>query len=251
MNGYHAIYPANYYAGIDDAVKYGFNFVQFDLGVPQLFLDEISDSELVQIRNYAETKNVRITFHAPGDNVSLFCDYPLIRQGILDEFSLILEKANKLNARHITLHTGVYPKFMKHDDTDYTFNLDHYANVLYENLNYLTNRCGDVLVCVENSEIDELKLNVIEKSDVYLTLDTAKFTDDTYDFYVKHRDRIRELHIHDKIKGFRSHQIVGTGVIDFTLFTQFINDNVYITHEVRPVSAAATSYKNIKKITSI
>ena len=249
MNGYHAIYSADYYAGIDDAVKYGFDFVQFDLGVPQLFLDTLSDDELIKIRSYAEDKNVRITFHAPGDNVSLFCDYPLIRQGILDQFSVILDKANKLNARHITFHMGNYPVFKKHDDTDYTFNLDHYADVLYENLTYLTERCGDVLVCVENSEIDELKLNVIEKSDVYLTLDTAKFTDDTYDFYAKHRDRIRELHIHDRIKGFRSHQIVGSGMVDFSLFMQFINDDVYINHEVRPVEAAKISYENFKRFT--
>ena len=250
MHGYHAIYEADYYAGIDGAVKYGFDFVQFDLGVPQYFLNDISDTELANIRNYAESNNVRITFHAPGDNVSLFCDYPLIRQGILDEFSLIIDKANKLHARHITFHTGNYPVYKKHDDVIYDFNLDHYANVLYENLTYLLDRQGDVLICVENSEIDELKLSVIEKAQTHLTLDTAKFTDDTYDFYLKHRERIRELHIHDKIKGFRSHQIVGSGSVDFSLFTQFINPNIYITHEVRPIEAAKISYENYKKLTS-
>jgi len=249
MHGYHAIYAADYYAGIDDAVKHGFDFVQFDLGVPQFFLNDISDTELINIRNYAELNNVRITFHAPGDNVSLFCDYPLIRKGILDEFSLILDKANKLNARHITFHTGHYPVYKKHDDIEYNFNLNYYANILYENLTYMTDRCGDVLICIENSELDELKMRVLEKANTNLTLDTAKFTDDTFDFYVEHRDRIRELHIHDKIKGFRSHQIAGSGIVDFNLFTQFINSNVYITHEVRPIEAAEISRENFKKFT--
>jgi Sugar phosphate isomerases/epimerases len=249
MHGYHAIYAADYYAGIDDAVKHGFDFVQFDLGVPQYFLNEISDTELKNIRNYAELNGIRITFHAPGDNVSLFCDYPLIRKGILDEFSLILDKANKLNARHITFHTGHYPVYKKHDDIEYNFNLDYYANVLYENLTYLIERCGDVLICVENSEVDEVKLNVIEKAGTYLTVDTAKFTDDTLDFYIRNSNRIRELHIHDKIKGFRSHQTVGSGIVDFSLFTQFINDDVYITHEVRPVEAAKISCEKFKRLT--
>lgn len=248
MHGYHAIYEKDYYTGINDAVKYGFDYVQFDLGVPQYFLDDISNDELINIRNYAEANNIRITFHAPGDNVSLFCDYPLIRKGILDEFDIILEKANKLNARHITFHTGVYPKFKKHDDVTYDFNIKHYSAVLNENLNYLLNCCGDVLICVENFEFDTMILNVLEHSAVYLTLDTAKMYDkdyilydEIYNFYIKHSERVRELHIHDNVKGYRSHQIVGTGMVDFSLFTRFINSNVYITHEVRPVEAAQIS----------
>jgi len=46
--GYHAVYENNFFEAID----------------------------------YAKNKSVDITFHAPGDNVSLFCDYPLIRDGI-------------------------------------------------------------------------------------------------------------------------------------------------------------------------
>ena len=36
---YHAVYPSNFYKGIDDACKNGFDFVQFDLGVPRFFVD--------------------------------------------------------------------------------------------------------------------------------------------------------------------------------------------------------------------
>lgn len=256
MNGYHAIYEKDYYAGIDGAVKYGFDFVQFELGVPQYYLDNISDTELSNIRTYAEANNVRITFHAPADNIALFVDYPLIRGGLLDQYSLILDKANKLNARHLTLHTGVYPKYKKHNDKDYTFNVEYYQTILNENLNYLLYRCGDVLLCVENHELEPMSLEVLDKSAVWLTLDTAKmypkyiFDEITYDFYVKHRSRIRELHIHDNIKDYRSHQIVGSGMVDFNLFTQFVNDNVYVNHEVRPIEAAKQSYDNFKRLTN-
>lgn len=121
---------------------------------------------------------MEITFHSPGDNVSLFCDYPLIRKGILDEFTLILEKANLLNVHHITFHTGNYPQFKMNDSKTFDLNLDYYAEILYYNLRYLAERSENVLVCVENCELNTLKLNVIDRllkdTALYLTLDTAK-----------------------------------------------------------------------------
>ena len=71
--GYHAVYAANFFDGIDDALKYGFDFVQFDLGVPTYFINGLSDHKLAEIRKYAQSRGVEISFHAPGDNVSLFC----------------------------------------------------------------------------------------------------------------------------------------------------------------------------------
>ena len=82
--GYNAVYAKDFCDGIGAAVKNRFDFVQFKLGVPELFLDRISIAALNDIRACAEDKGIEITFHAPGDNVSLFSDYPIIRRGILD-----------------------------------------------------------------------------------------------------------------------------------------------------------------------
>ena len=253
--GYHAVYAKDFFEGIDDAQQNGFEFVQFDLGVPTYFLNNISDDMLNEIRIYAENRNVQITFHAPGDNVGLFCDYPIIRKGILDEFSLILEKANKLNARHITFHAGNYSQFNKSGTKANNSNTLYYEQVLYDNVKYLIDHCGNVLVCLENFQWNEVTHKVIERlfSDgnaLYLTLDTAKlFCDvtaatiirDDYELFIKYKDYIREMHIHDMNKEFRSHQVVGTGSIDFKLFEQFLNDNIYLNFEVRPVEAAKES----------
>ena len=40
--GYHAIYSNNFFEGIDDAQENGFNFVQFDLGIPKFFLNDLT-----------------------------------------------------------------------------------------------------------------------------------------------------------------------------------------------------------------
>lgn len=251
--GYHAVYARDFFDGIDDAGKYGFNFVQFDLGVPAFFLNNLDTRQLIAVRDYAKDRNVEITFHSPGDNVSLFCDYPIIRKGILDEFRLILDKANVLNARHVTFHAGIYPSFKKSASETYDLNTAYYEEVFYDNMKCLTDDCGDVLVCIENYQLCDNTRRAIKKlidggHPLYLTLDTAKLYNrdfvinkDDKDFYVQYRDYIRELHIHDMNREFGSHQVVGTGMVDFMFFRQFVNSNVYANFEVRPVGAAKQS----------
>jgi sugar phosphate isomerase/epimerase len=258
--GYHAVYSKDYFDGIDAAKNNGFDFVQFELGVPNFFLNDLSDNELKQIRDYAKDNNIQITFHAPGDNVSLFCDYPLIRKGILDECKLILDKANILNARHLTFHAGVYSQFKKSGCKADDFYTAHYEEVLYENVKCLTDYCGNVLICIENYMFNAIirkvtKKLINEKNPLYLTLDTAKLYSgyaeiikEDFAFYSELKDYIREIHIHDANKEFGQHQIVGTGTVDFKFFRQFYNENVYVNFEVRPVESAKISKDNLLEI---
>lgn len=255
--GYHAIYEENYFNGIDDAKKYGFEFVQFDLGVPAYFLNEFTKEKLLEIKKYAEDSGIEVTFHSPADNIGLFSDYPLIRKGILDEFKAMLEKANIIGARHMTFHTGVYSKFKKSGEKEQPFYAEHYEKVLYENLKTLINASGDVLVCVENDSLDDVSRRVIqrlidEKERLYLTLDTAKMYvsdgemyDDDYRFFQNNKARIREIHIHDKNDRFGSHQTVGEGYVDFFRFDYFFNEDTYLNFEVRPVEEAKRSKDNL------
>lgn len=259
--GYHAVYANNFFDGIDDAYKNKFDFVQFDLGARRFFLDDLAASDLREIKTRAKNNNIEITFHSPGDNVSLFCDCFLIRKGILDQLKLILEKANLLNARHMTFHAGVYSRFPKsgcksEDDAD----LSYFEDILYENLKFLINNRGDVLICIENYYFNQTVIRAVkrlidEKYPLFLTLDTAKMyyggkeiNQNDYDFYLEYKDSIREMHVHDLITGYGSHQTVGTGTVDFKLFQKFCNENVYINFEVRPVEAASISKDNLNKI---
>lgn len=257
--GYHAVFEKSYFGGIDSAKKYGFEFAQFELGVPTYFLHELSAEKLSKIKKYAEEKGVEITFHAPADNVGLFYDYPLIRRGVLDEFKRILEKANAVGARHMTFHTGNFPMFKETGTKADNTRADYYENILYENLKELTENSGDVLVCVENNgfkpiEIKALQRLIDENVRLYLTLDIAKLyrsehniLKDDLAFFEKNRERIREIHIHDKNDRFGSHQTVGDGYVDFELFRPFFNADTYLNFEVRPIEAAKKSKDNLFK----
>jgi sugar phosphate isomerase/epimerase len=106
---------------------------------------------------------------------------------------------------------------------------------------------------MENLDLDDIKRKVIKRffdegQPIYLTLDTAKMysrnnelNKQDFDFFLEHKDRIREMHIHDLNKEYGGHQIVGNGFIDFSIFKQFVKNDVYINFEVRPIEAAMKS----------
>jgi len=247
--GYHVVYARDYFEGIDDARKYEFDFAQFELGVPAYYLDGLSTVRLREIRDYADGNGVELTFHAPGDNVSLYADYPCVRRGNLEQFERILEKANLLRARHMTVHAGEFSAYRQSGSDTNAF-ADMYAryfeDMLYENLRDVLRCAGDVLICLENYKLGEVGMRaaqrlIDESRGLCLTLDVAK--PHSYEFYRKNKKVIREMHIHDINPAYGSHQTVGTGDVDFAPFKQFYGPDVYVNFEVRPVDEAAKSNK--------
>ena len=244
--GYHVVYARDYFQGIADARKHNFGFAQFELGVPTYYLDGLSPEKLREIRDYADCMGIEITFHAPGDNVSLFADYPHVRRGNLEQFKRILEQANILNARHITLHAGEFSAYRKAGSRTNAFadmHAAYFEDILYENLLDVLSNAGDVLVCLENYKFNEIIMRAAQRlidegRGLCLTLDVAK--DHDREFYRKNKHAIRELHLHDSNK-HGQHQTIGTGKLKFARFKEFLSPDVYLNFEVRPVEEAAKS----------
>lgn len=264
--GYQAVYDLNFFDAIDYANSNGFDFVSFDLNVPKFYIDNLSKEELENIKIYAEKKGVGLAFHAPGDNISLFSDYLSIREGILNHFAKIIKAAEFLNASHVTVHSGSYPtlKKVRAREDDFSKEYSYYfSNILYENLLYLSKVSKNVKVCVENFNFTTITMNVLEKlfsdTTLFLTWDIAK----TYDkdancnkvveeFMYKHRNKIKEIHVHDMIKGKKSHETVGSGDLDFFRYDNiFREDDKYVTIEVRPREEAKISKDKLIEILEI
>lgn len=259
--GFHGVFEKGFYEAVDNARLHGFDFVQFDLNIPRFFLNTWTAENLCKLRQYAESKGIQITLHAPCDNVSLFSDFPLIRKGILDEFKLILEKANFLGARHLTIHAGEHPKFRQSGQSEDLYTAEyqtHYEAVLYENIKELILTAGNVMICLENHKLDRIIMDVVEKCidekySLFLTLDTAKMYTPTYEFdrvgfnfMMAHQDQIREIHISDFNRAYGSHQIPGTGIVDFTLVKELLHkQNIFVNIEVRPLEAAVIAREKL------
>ena len=74
--------------------------------------------------------------------------------------------------------------------------------------------------------------------------DGNRISNDDFAFFKEYKNNIRELHIHDRNEAFGTHQIVGTGIVDFTAFNEFIQDeNVYLNFEVRPLESGRPGKK--------
>jgi sugar phosphate isomerase/epimerase len=255
--GYQAVYDADFVDAVQYAATNRFDCVSFDLSVPRFYIDRMERDELQRIRCAAERAGVGLAFHLPGDNVSLFADYPAIRKGILEHFSAILSTAEQLGARHVVVHPGICPSFKqankKEDDFTREYH-DYFSTVLCENLLHLASQTRNVLLCVENVRFTALTRGVVERlladtDKLFLTWDIAK----TYDadlqldaaveeFMWQHAARIREVHAHDITPGFKSHQVIGDGGIDFRKYAAlFRRADVAVTMEVRPREAATVS----------
>ena len=153
LMGYHAVYDKSYREALAFAGENGFDYVQFDLNVPRFYIDTLSLKHIKEITSFSREIGVGISFHAPGDNVGLFSDYPEIRKGILKHFSCILEKANDLQARHVTFHPLMYPSFKRSDtgknDIEDEY-YDYYFNIFEVNLKTLAEHARNVKICIEN-----------------------------------------------------------------------------------------------------
>jgi len=264
MFGYQAVYDPDFYDALGFAADNGFDYVSFDLNVPRFYLDELTSDNLDQIRKMAARLGVGVAFHAPGDNISLFTDYPAARSGIIEHFSLILNQAARLNARHVVVHPGLHPVFKKSGMTDDDFTVeyaDYFVSVLCGNLEKLASVQSQTMLCVENFGFNPLVARALEQlwaadAPVFLTWDIAKGynreleRDEAVETFMRsHLSYIREVHVHDIKRGFRSHQTLGSGDLDFGPYLDLMRQpGLAVTIEVRPREEALESLHRLREL---
>ena len=259
--GYHAVFDKDYLDTVAYAADNEFDYVQFDLNVPRFYLDQLTGREVRRIRAAAADRHVGLSFHAPGDNVSLFTDFPAVREGLLRQMHLILQRANDLGARHLTVHPGLCPSFREAGEGDDAYRAEYwgyYGRVLSDNLRWMAERAGTVLVCVENfGTVDLAFQSLAEIRDrglpVYLCWDFAKSQSQAGAevFFRTNAAQIREVHVHDLDDQGHSHEIVGEGTMEFGRYADLIERaDVATTIEVGPREAASESRRRLAEILS-
>ena len=257
MYGYHAVYEGDFASAIRLGRKHGFDYVQFDLGVPEFYITELSHDRIREIARISDAEGVQVTFHAPGDFLAIGIDTHGVRGAILDHYTRILYVAQQLNARHVTFHVGGVPLFRAASDGTEDFQWSHepyYREILEQDLRHIDQQAGSVLVAIENHRFGRLHFraltNVLSDSNrIRLCADLPKLysTDTKIDladmaFMTAMRSRIAELHVHNRSGTL--HRPVDQGTIDLTQFADWIEDeSIWKTIEVRPVDQAAASLR--------
>jgi Xylose isomerase-like TIM barrel len=137
---------------------------------------------------------------------------------------------------------------------------EHYGRILEENLGFLNEHSGKVLITIENVKFEPYMFRPIDQalndeSNVRLCLDIPKLLDSSYqpekfamDMYEEHARYVSELHLHDIIHPHGQHFPLEYGLIRWSQYRSWIaRKDIWKTIEVRPVTAAAKSLAWLKE----
>ncbi len=261
--GYHVVYDRDLYDAVDFACGQNFGYIVPDLMIPRFWPENIQPSERRKIRRYAAGHGVSISFHGPSDSLNLAAPYPEVRSGVLQRMSLCLELARDLEAERFTIHPSQPPNFAS-DGKPGTFLEDHrdiYVDALKSSMREIAAVGEGVQVCVENEPLTPFVESVLEdlmaeEDNLFLTLDVPKAHDPSKGaplervegFYMRHIDRVREAHLHDKRPGGMFHDVLGSGVVDVGRYLRMLAPHdVHFTLEIRPRENAHRSLLFLEK----
>ena len=262
--GYHVVYDRDLYDAIDFASEHGFGYIVPDLMIPRFFPENISRAERRRIREHAESRSVSLSFHAPSDNLTLVAPYPEVRRAIIQRMAVSLKLAQDLRAERFTVHPTAPLNFAS-DGKKGTYLENHweiYKAALKTSLKGILEAAGEVQVCVENSPLDELAEEALEEllgeeKNLFLTWDVLKSLDPAHGaplervegFFLRHLDRVRECHLHDRRPGGHGHDQLGVGSLDFSRYLKLLAPHdVCFTLEIRPRENAYQSLLKIKSL---
>jgi len=231
------------------------------LMVPRFFPECFNKQERLRIREFAASKGVSISFHAPSDYLNLGSLYPEVRRAVLDRMKLCLEFARDVGAERFTIHIDPPFDFVFAGEKG-TYLRDHWAlykDALIKSLDELAEHSlGEVLVCVENDKLSKMAMEVLEellpKGKLFLTWDIPKSHTDNgkpiveiENFLMRHLEKVKECHLHDQKPGKHSHDILGVGKINFSHYLKMLAPrDVHFTLEIRPRENALRSLNILK-----
>jgi sugar phosphate isomerase/epimerase len=260
------IYNTSLHEALDYASGTVWNGIVPDFGVPELSPEKVAFYERMQLHQRSHELGIEWGFHAPGDDVSLLCTYPAIRNAILEYFRDIVDFARDLSKSrtNIVVHAGTPPSFKqaKVRNCDFTEkHYDLYLETLCDNLDDLiTHSRVHANIALENSSWNPIVREAIDKMvprGLKLCLDipklyAPKLNEDDWAVFEKHKDAIKVVHVHDRSDLYGEHQIVGDGSIYFErplrLLAGLANPALYV-FEVRPRDAAEKSLLSFVRIT--
>lgn len=258
--GYHVIYDESLLDALDYASNHGWTCIVPDFGVPRYGPDYISSEERNQLREMSNNLGIRWSFHAPGDDVSLFISYPSIRQSILEFFRRIIDLVREIShtRTNLVVHAGGPPQYRiagEKQDAFLNQNLDVYENAFFGAVVELIEYGSpDVAITLENHAWTPLVRHAIPSliaRGMRLCLDIPKlYTKEMqllhsdWMIFQQYSDAIDVVHIHDMMEGLGTHQIIGAGMLDFRPPLEFLSKierPLQYIIEVRPREAATES----------
>lgn len=258
--GYAAsAYEENIYDSIDYAAENGFEAVELNVNMPIFFPEKFSAEERKKIKEYKESKNVRVTLHGPED-ITLLQLQASIRDASIARIKEVIDFGNDIGAECLTIHVGPAVCFTLTDRKaflDELFQSD-YKQVLVDSLKELADYSIEkMILCVENSGrfpevfVQQVLDELLYTENLFLTWDIGHSYENKYnevEFFERNINKIKVSHVHDH-NGKSDHQIIGDGNVDFKKHLDLMkNKDIIFILEVRPRANATISLGKLKEI---
>lgn len=263
--GFNVIFDSSVYEAIDFAADHGFSAIELWVSTPHFFPERYTKRARARIAAYSRAKNIQIQIHGPED-VSLFAYLPEVRKATLDYFKRLIDFANDIGAKTLTIHPGKITTFTFPEKSGmalFDFYPKYFLPIFRQNLEVLgTYAKNKVVLCLENTDHFEppiLKIlePLIKKKLIFLTWDIVKSykKDGTIKaaelrFLLRNIKGVRNVHLHDFNKKWgHSHGVIGTGFVDIRFFLKKLQGRrVNYIIEVRPHSNVLKSQKFLRQV---
>ncbi len=264
---YHVIYDTSLTDALQFASSNNWTGIVPDFGVPRFSPERFLPEMREKLREMSSTLSLEWGFHAPGDDLSLTTTYPPVRLAIIEYLKQIIDFARDVSdsATNLVVHAGLPPSFGVaggEKDAFLKSNYELYLRTLSENLSELIEYGEpDVHITLENHAWNNMVRETIMtllSAGLRLCLDIPKLyrtdlsvRDEDWIIFQEYTNAIEVVHVHDWSKKYGSHQVVGTGSIDFEpslqLLAGLLSPAQYV-FEVRPRESAQESLSNFSRI---
>lgn len=264
---YHVIYDTSLIDALQYASCNNWTGIAPDLGVPQFSPERFLPKMREELREMSSTLSLEWGFHAPGDDLSLTTTYPPVRLATIKYMKQIIDFARDVSdsVTNLVVHAGTPPSFGKaggEKDAFLKCNYELYLRTLCENLSELIEYGKpDVHIALENHAWNHMVREAIRtllSAGLRLCLDIPKLyrtdlsvRDEDWIIFQEYANAIEVVHVHDWSKKHGSHQVVGTGSIDFEPSLRLLTGLRYpaqYVFEVRPREFAQDSLSNFIRI---
>ncbi len=281
--GYQALFDfEDAFRAIEFGIEKGFQCVELNQTAPNFSPEKYSPIQRKRLKNY----EFPILIHAP-QNISLFNLSKKALDGTLEQIYEIIDFAQEISARTITLHLGSAFLISIGGKMLWTHHImsQKFASTLeYALLKLIEYANQKVFLCIENTsgfryEISQsIMTKLLSTQNVHLTWDighthilknkqsvsNANNSTKVYSpassikreeeekFFLKFLNKVREVHLHDNNGIWDEHGIIGTGTIDFKHYFEMLKSiDPYFILEIRPKERALESLHILKNLLQI
>ncbi len=232
------------------ARKKGFDHVELLMDHPLYSMESLKPKDILELK---ECYEVEVLLHAPATSTNFISVSEVMRDASYRELRRTIEFAERCDAKLITFHIGWNPGFITARGFVFPRELyrDHnYRVITTEMFKFLRNVDAEILALENTIPLDESLRSaiefLIENTDVSLTFDIGHyFCKGGHDVFLKHFDRVKNVHLHDNDLKSDLHLALGEGRVDINVIPKDYNG--YMTIEVRDVEAILKSREFIER----